>query len=59
MKKAYYIPLYAEHIARIISWYDQLPADVRTNDDTALAASMERCIDHLEDDLEVLSGTVG
>jgi hypothetical protein len=59
MKRVSYIPLDAGHIARIISWHDQLPAEVRTNEDTALAASMERCIDHLEDDLEVLPGAVG
>jgi|GEM_PF-1798154 len=49
MKRISYIPLNAGHIARIVSWYDNLPADVRTNEDTVLAADMERCLDHLVD----------
>lgn len=41
-----------EHAEQILSWYDQLPAATNTNEDAALAASIERAIEQHDDEME-------
>ena len=41
-----------EQAERILSWYDDLPAETNTNEDAALAASIERAIEDHDDEME-------
>lgn len=41
-----------EQAERILSWYDDLPAETNTNKDAALAASIEQAIEDHDDEME-------
>ena len=41
-----------EQAERILSWYDDLPAETNANEDAALAASIERAIEDHDDEME-------
>lgn len=49
MKRPIRLLVSREHAEQILSWYDQLPAAINNNEDTALAASIERAIEDYDE----------
>jgi len=52
MKRPIRLLVSREHAEQILRWYDDLPAATNTNEDAALAASIERAIESHDEEME-------